>query len=57
MSGVPPHTNLFTEQTNGILSPDSARRRWDYLRQADERGTLTVGFTAFVIVGNKNVDP
>jgi hypothetical protein len=36
------------------LSPDSARQWWDYLRQADERGTLMISFTAFVIVGNKN---
>ena len=47
-------SHLTRLQTNGILSPDSARRWWDYLRQADERGTLMISFTAFVIVGNKN---
>ena len=47
-------SHLTRLQTTGILSPDSARRWWDYLRQADERGTLMISFTAFVIVGSKN---
>jgi hypothetical protein len=41
-------------QTTGILSSDIARRWWDYLRQAEERGTLMISFTAFVIVGSKS---
>jgi ubiquinone/menaquinone biosynthesis C-methylase UbiE len=47
-------SHLTRLQTNGILSPDSARGWWDYLRQADERDTLMITFTAFVIVGKKN---
>jgi ubiquinone/menaquinone biosynthesis C-methylase UbiE len=47
-------SHLTRLQTTGILSPDSARRWWDYLRQADERGTLMISFTSFVIVGDKN---
>jgi hypothetical protein len=47
-------SHLTYLQTNGILSPDSARRWWDHLQQADERGTLMISFTAFVIVGDKN---
>ena len=46
-------SHLTDPQTNGILSPDNARRWWDYLRHADERGTLMISFTAFVIVGDK----
>jgi ubiquinone/menaquinone biosynthesis C-methylase UbiE len=46
-------SHLTRLQTNGILSPGSAGRWWDYLRQADERGTLMISFTAFVIVGEK----
>jgi ubiquinone/menaquinone biosynthesis C-methylase UbiE len=46
-------SHLTRLQTNGVLSPDSARTWWDYLRQADERGTLMISFTAFVIVGNR----
>jgi hypothetical protein len=30
-----------------------ARQWWEYLRRADERGTLLIGFTAFVVVGAK----
>jgi hypothetical protein len=30
------------------------QQRFGYLRTADERGTLLISFTAFVIVGNKN---
>jgi ubiquinone/menaquinone biosynthesis C-methylase UbiE len=47
-------SHLTRLQTTGILSPDIARRWWDYLRQADERGTLMISFTAFVIVGSKS---
>src|SRR5262245_28212306 len=46
-------SHLTHLQANGILSPDNARKWWDYLRQADERGELMVSFTAFVIVGSK----
>jgi hypothetical protein len=35
-------SHLTRLQTNGILSPDSARGWWDYLRQADGRGTLMI---------------
>ena len=47
-------SHLTRLQANGILSPGSARVWWEYLRQADDRGTLMISFTAFVIVGDKN---
>jgi len=47
-------SHLTRLQANGLLSPDGARAWWDYLRHADERGTLMISFTAFVIVGNKS---
>lgn len=47
-------SHLTRLQANGILSPGSARVWWEYLRQANDRGTLMISFTAFVIVGDKN---
>jgi SAM-dependent methyltransferase len=46
-------SHLTRLQANMILSPDSARTWWDYLREAADRGTLMISFTAFVIVGDK----
>jgi len=46
-------SHLTRLQANMILSPDNARAWWDYLREAEGRGTLMISFTAFVIVGDK----
>ena len=46
-------SHLTRLQADGILSPDRAGGWWDYLRQANQRGTLMITFTAFVIVGKK----
>jgi ubiquinone/menaquinone biosynthesis C-methylase UbiE len=46
-------SHLAQRQTNGTLSAEAARRWWQYLQRADERGTLLVSFTAFVTVGAK----
>ena len=47
-------SHLTRLQTAGIWSPHSARRWWDYLRQANERDTLMISFTGFVVAGRKN---
>lgn len=44
-------THLAQLQESGVLAPDQARRWWQHLREADERGSLLIGFTAFVAVG------
>lgn len=41
-------------QERGTLSPDLARQWWEYLRHADEHGTLLISFTAFIIVGTRS---
>ena len=46
-------SHLALLQTRGTLSPDAARKWWEYLQNAEERGTLFVSFTAFVTVGEK----
>jgi len=47
-------SHLAHLQASGTLSPDQARRWWEYLQHADERGTLLIGFTTFVVVGARN---
>ncbi len=47
-------SHLTLLQTNGTLSADGAQQWWQCLQDADKRGTLLVGFTAFVVVGTKN---
>lgn len=46
-------SHLTALQTNGTLTTARARRWWEYLQQADARGTLLISFTAFIIVGTK----
>lgn len=46
--------HLALLQTNGTLSAERARQWWEYLQQADERGTLFISFTAFIVVGLKS---
>lgn len=46
--------HLTVLQTNGTLSAERAQQWWEYLRQADEHGTLLISFTAFVIVGTNH---
>jgi ubiquinone/menaquinone biosynthesis C-methylase UbiE len=46
-------SHLAGLQTSGTLSADQARRWWEYLQRADERGTLLISFTAFIVVGAK----
>jgi hypothetical protein len=41
-------------QEGGRLSPDLARRWWEHLRHANERGALLISFTAFIVVGTRN---
>ena len=47
-------SHLTLLQTNGTLSADGAKQWWQFLQRADERGTLLVSFTAFIVVGAKN---
>lgn len=47
-------SHLALLQTNGTLSAGKARQWWEYLQQADQRGTLLISFTSFVIVGAKS---
>jgi hypothetical protein len=47
-------SHLTALQTNGTLTADQARQWWEYLQHADERGTLLISFTAFVIVGARS---
>jgi ubiquinone/menaquinone biosynthesis C-methylase UbiE len=46
-------SHLGLLQTNGTLDAGTARQWWEYLQRADERGTLLISFTAFVVVGAK----
>jgi ubiquinone/menaquinone biosynthesis C-methylase UbiE len=46
--------HLALLQTNGTLSAHKARQWWEYLQRADERGTLLISFTAFIVVGAKS---
>ena len=47
-------SHLTLLQTNGTLSADEAQQWWQSLQRADERGTLLVSFTAFIVVGARN---
>ena len=46
-------SHLALLQTNGTLDAGRAGQWWEYLQHADERGTLLISFTAFVVVGAK----
>jgi ubiquinone/menaquinone biosynthesis C-methylase UbiE len=46
-------SHLTLLQTNGTLSSDKAQQWWEYLQHADERETLLISFTAFIVVGAK----
>jgi hypothetical protein len=46
-------SHLALLQTSGTLDAGTARQWWEYLQHADERGTLLISFTAFVVVGAK----
>jgi hypothetical protein len=47
-------SHLAHLQASGMLSPDAARRWWEYLQHADKHGTLLISFTAFIVVGARN---
>jgi len=47
-------SHLARLQTNGTLPSARAQQWWEYLQQADERGTLLISFTAFIVVGVKS---
>jgi hypothetical protein len=47
-------SHLALLQTNGTLDASRAQQWWEYLQHADERGTLLISFTAFVVVGAKS---
>jgi ubiquinone/menaquinone biosynthesis C-methylase UbiE len=47
-------SHLALLQTNGTLSPRRAQQWWEHLQHADERGTLLISFTAFIVVGAKS---
>jgi len=44
-------SHLALLQTNGTLDAGRAREWWEHLQHADERGTLLISFTAFVVAG------
>jgi len=47
-------SHLADLQASGMLSPDQARRWWEYLEYADRHGTLLISFTTFIVVGARN---
>jgi len=47
-------SHLALLQTNGTLDAGRAQRWWEYLQQADERGTLLISFTTLIVVGAKS---
>lgn len=47
-------SHLAQLQENGTLSPDQARQWWQYLQDADKRGTLLISFTSFIAVGTRS---
>jgi ubiquinone/menaquinone biosynthesis C-methylase UbiE len=47
-------SHLAQLQAGGTLSPDQARRWWEYLQHADEHGKLLISFTTFIVVGERN---
>ena len=47
-------SHLALLQTNGTLSAGRAQEWWEYLQHADERGTLLISFTAFIVAGAKS---
>ena len=47
-------SHLTQLQASRTLSRGQARQWWEYLQQADKRGTLLISFTAFITVGAKN---
>lgn len=47
-------SHLTELQANGVLSPSQAQQWWEYIQQADERGTLLISFTSFIVVGSNN---
>jgi hypothetical protein len=47
-------SHLALLQTNGTLDAGRAQQWWEYLQHADERGTLLISFTAFIVVGAKS---
>ncbi len=47
-------SHLAQLQASGTLSPDQARRWWEYLQHADEHGKLLISFTTFIVVGERN---
>ena len=46
-------SHLALLQTNGMLDAGGAQQWWEYLQDADKRGTLLISFTAFIVVGAK----
>ena len=46
-------SHLTLLQENGTLSAGKAQQWWEYLQDAEERGTLLISFTAFLVVGAK----
>ena len=46
--------HLALLQANGTLSARKARQWWEHLQRSDERGTLLISFTAFIVVGAKS---
>jgi ubiquinone/menaquinone biosynthesis C-methylase UbiE len=47
-------SHLALLQTNGMLDAGRAQQWWEYLQDADKRGTLLISFTAFIVVGAKS---
>jgi ubiquinone/menaquinone biosynthesis C-methylase UbiE len=47
-------SHLAALETNGALAAGQAREWWEHLQHADERGTLLISFTAFIVVGSKS---
>jgi len=46
-------SHLVLLQRDGTFSAGRAQQWWDYFKQADDRGTLLISFTALIVVGAK----
>ncbi len=47
-------SHLAVLQTKGTLSAGQVAQWWEYLQRADERGSLLISFTAFIVTGAKS---
>ncbi|MHB8611011.1 MAG: hypothetical protein ACYDAL_01095 [Candidatus Dormibacteraceae bacterium] len=47
-------SHLALLHANGALTANESRHWWDYLKKAEERGTLLISLTAFIVAGRQS---